>query len=219
MTQPLEQLHARDMTLADVDQVVALHQAAFPDYFMTGLGRGMLRQFYRQAVTDPSTFAAILEQTAGGRIIGLAVSTYNPAFHTKLMRRHLPPLICSLIRGVFTSKAIRQGLWNRLSFIKRFFRAQPDQGLAKAGIPPANGPEARFLDVAIHPDCRGGGNAEHLVQYITERVFQKDVARLGGSVFPENYGCLIMWKRLGWKVQKTAPRRVDVWIDREDRRK
>ena len=202
----------RDMTTADVPGVVDVHRACFPDYFMTGLGRGILTRFYRSAVESPACMAAVLE--FDGRIVGLAVGTLDPAFHTQLMRRHFIPFVAAILRGLFVSPAVRAGLWQRMSFVKRLFRPHRDPGPTGDGVPPAPGPEARFLDVAVHPDMRGGGNAERLVNYFADRLFEMGATRIGGSVFPENLASLILYKRIGWNVKRTGPRRVDVWIDR-----
>ena len=215
MMLPAGETRPRDMVLQDLDGVVALHKACFPDYFLTGLGPGILRRFYGLAIEDPSSFAAVLQVVETKQLVGLAVGTLNPGFHTQLMRQNLLRFGAAIVRGFFTSRAVRQGLWERLGFVRRLFRAQADRGLADAGVPPAAGPEARFLDVAVHPKWRGGRNAERLVEFFASRVLGAGAARLGGSVFPENLASLIMYKRLGWNVKKTGPRRVDVWIDRE----
>ena len=151
-----------------------------------------------------------------GSIIGLATSTLDPGFHTKLMRSHLFRFLKAVLQGVFTSDAVRQGIWRRFGFVKRLFRAKADSGLADAGIPPAKGIEARFLGVAVHPEYRGDRNAERLVEYFANRVFKAGAVRLGGSVFPENLASLILYKRLGWNVMKTGPNRVDVWVDHKE---
>lgn len=204
----------RDMRADEIDRVVELHRACFGDYFLTALGDGVLHGLYAQAVADPRSFATVLEEDQSGRLIGLAVGTLDPGFHTRLLRRKLPAFAWGIARGLATSPTIRRGLRERLGFAKKLFRAQADRGLADAGIPAAPGPEARFLDVAVHPERRGGRYAENLVTYFAQRVFQSEAARLGGSVRPENLASLILYKRLGWNVKKTAPRRVDVWIDR-----
>lgn len=206
----------RDMTAADLDRVVELHKACFPEYFLTGLGDRVVRRFYAEAVADPRSFAAVLEEDESRRLIGLAVGTLDPRFHTRLMRRHLAAFVLGTLRGLLLSAPVRRGLSERLVFIRRLFHAKPDTGLVDAGVPAARGPEARFLDVATHPERRGGRYGEYLVRYFTKRVFQSEAGRLGGSVRPENLASLILYKRLGWNVMKTAPNRVDVWCDRPE---
>lgn len=204
----------RDMTAADLDRVVELHKACFDGYFLTALGDGVLRQFYRQAVDDPRSCATVLEETESGRLIGLAVGSLDPAFHTKLMRRQFPRFAWAIASGAVVNPAVRRGLWERLGFAKRLFVSRGDTGLADAGIPPADGPEARCLDVALHPERRGGGYAEKLLAYLTQRIFETGAARFGGSLRPQNLPSMILHKRLGWNVKRTGPNRVDVWIDR-----
>ena len=207
---------ARDMTLADLPAIVELHKVCFSGYFLTGLGDGVLRRLYQQAIDDAESVACVLEVTSKTTLVGLAVGTLNSGFHSQLMRRNLSLFVYGVLRGMITRPEVRTGLADRLGFVNRLFRSQADRGLADAGIPPPTaGPEARFLDVAVHPSWRGGGHAERLVNFFAARVFAAGAGRLGGSVRPENLASLILYKRLNWNVQKTTPRRVDVWIDRE----
>jgi ribosomal protein S18 acetylase RimI-like enzyme len=206
---------ARDMTAADVPHVIALHKVCFDGYFLTALGDDVLSQFYMQAVKDAKSFAVVLAEEASGELVGLAVATLDPGFHTTLLRRHFVLFSAALIKGIFGSGVVRRGLRSRLRFIERLIHTKADSGLADAGVPPpSSGPEARFLDVAVDPDRRGGGYAELLVNYLTRRVFDAEAGRLGGSVRPDNVASLILYKRLGWNVRRTASHRVDVWIER-----
>ncbi len=204
----------RDLRNSDLDRVVKLHGVCFADYFLTGLGPNVMYRFYQSAVVDPLTVSAVMEDPEDGAIVGVAIGTLNPAFHTRLFRAHLPQFVWGLVRGLFTSTVVRQGITDRGTFFAKIFRARADDTLERSGVEKPERPEARFLDVAVHPDVRGGRTAERLVEYFAGRVFDRGAGRLGGSVKPANLGSLIMYKRLGWNVQKTGPDRVDVWTDR-----
>jgi ribosomal protein S18 acetylase RimI-like enzyme len=205
----------RQMTLRDVSAVAELHKVCFEGYFLTGLGDRVLRALYTLAVTDRRTFATVLEDCQTGQLIGLAIGTLNPGFFTQLMRRNFRLFVFALARGVLKEPAVRTGAFRRLGFVKRLLRPVPDHGSTDAGVPEAGGLEASFLDVAVHPDWRGGKHAESLVAYFSDEVFAGGAARLAGSVLPHNLASIILYKRLGWNVRRTGPRRVDVWIDRE----
>lgn len=204
----------REMLREDLPAVVELHRHCFPDYFLTGLGPGVLYQFYAAAVEDPRTIAAVLVEESKGDIVGLVVGTLNAAFHTNLMRSNLDRFALGLVRGLFLSRTVRQGLKDRLNFFSRLFRPKMDDTLERAGVPPTDMPEARLLDVATHEDWRGGRNAERLVDFFTDRMFTVGSGRVGATVRPGNIGSLILYKRLGWNTLRTAPDRIDVWLDR-----
>ena len=205
----------RDLAAGDIDKVVALHKDCFKEFFLTALGDRAIRCFYEAALADDGSVAVVLEETDPGAIVGVAVGTLNPAFHTNLFRRDWSVYVLGLLGGLVRSDIVRGGILERAPLMRRILEVNADDSLARAGVPePEFGPEARFLDVAVHPDVRGGRNAERLVEYFTERVFAKGAGRIGGSVKPNNLGSLILYKRLGWNVKKTSPQRFDVWFDR-----
>ena len=205
----------RLMTGADLPGVVELHKVCFEGYFLTALGDAAIGALYSRAVDDPKSVACVL-QDDDGHIQGLAVGTLNPAFHTGLLRRSFAAFAGGVVRGLFTEATVRKGIGERLGFVSKIFVARADDTLKKSGITPSELPEARFLDVAVHPDCRGGRHAERLVEFFASEVFRAGAGRLGGSVNPRNLASLILYKRLGWNVQKTGPDRVDVWVDRQE---
>jgi ribosomal protein S18 acetylase RimI-like enzyme len=204
---------AREMAAEDLAGVVSLHRLCFADYFLTGLGPGVLELFYRAAVEDPRSVAAVLE-APGKDIVGLCVGTLNPAFHGRLMRENLSAFALGIVRGLFTSSVVRRGIRQRVGFISKIFRPSMDDTLDRAGVPPAELPQARLLDVAVHPDWRGA-NAERLVEYFTARMFNVGAGRVGAAVMADNMASLILYKRLGWEFQRSSPSRVDVWVDRQ----
>ncbi len=202
------------MSGEDLPAVVELHRNCFPDYFLTGLGNNVLYHFYAAAVEDPRTVAAVLVDEQRGDVVGLVVGTLNPAFHTRLMRRNLDRFALGLIRGLFLSKTVRRGVRDRLNFVARILKPKMDDTLERSGVPTTDLPEARLLDVATHEAWRGGRNAERLVDFFLDRMFMIGAGRVGATVRPDNIGSLILYKRLGWNTLRTAPDRIDVWLDR-----
>lgn len=202
------------MLVEDLPGVVELHRHCFPDYFLTGLGPGALYCFYAAAVEDPRTVAAVLVEQSRGDIVGLVVGTLNPAFHTRLLRRNFDRFAIGLLRGLFTSTTVRQGVKSRLNFFARLFKPKMDDTLERAGVPATDLPEARLLDVATHANWRGGRNAEILVDFFVDRMLHVGAGRVGATVRPDNIGSLILYKRLGWNTMRTGPERIDVWLDR-----
>lgn len=205
--------HPRKMIKDDLKQAVKLHRECIPDHFSTGMGMQVLRFLYAQAVDDPKSIAAVLEMPGARNVIGIAVGTIDSNFEIKLMCRHPFSFLWGVLRGLFISPAIRQGIRRRLAIFNKAFLKKIDDETNKPDAFRSNVLEARFLYVAVYQDYRGGRNAERLVQYFTQCIFQIGATRLRGVVYPENLASLILYKRLGWNVKKTIPSRVDVWID------
>ncbi|WP_420174345.1 GNAT family N-acetyltransferase [Luteococcus sp. OSA5] len=74
---------------ADIDDVVALHRRAFPDFFLSQLGPNFLAQFYKGFLTDP-TSVTVVAHGEDGRVLGAVVGTTQPAgFFSRLLKRRL----------------------------------------------------------------------------------------------------------------------------------
>ena len=72
---------------ADVDAVVDAHIAAFPTFFLTTMGRGFLRTFYRAFVGEPSA-VALKAFDHSHEFLGFVVGTVEPAgFFKRLLKR------------------------------------------------------------------------------------------------------------------------------------
>lgn len=56
------------MRVGDLDDIVELHIACFPNYFITGLGRPFLREFYRESLNDIALVAVVDGVIAGSQL-------------------------------------------------------------------------------------------------------------------------------------------------------
>src|SRR5512141_836896 len=77
--EPLEAKH--------LDNVVRLHQEAFPNSFLTLLGPGFLHELYAGFMMDPLVIA-VVARLEDGTVLGSVVGPLNPnGFFSKLLRR------------------------------------------------------------------------------------------------------------------------------------
>jgi hypothetical protein len=68
---PLDQRH--------LSSVVSIHVKAFPDFFLSFLGAGFLREYYAAFLCDTSGLAFVAqEESACGRVLGVVVGTAQP---------------------------------------------------------------------------------------------------------------------------------------------
>ena len=75
------------VSAADAAPLARIHQAAFPDFFLSRLGQPFLVQFYLGYVTDP-TAVIVISRDSVGRPQGVVVGTTDPAgFYGRLLRR------------------------------------------------------------------------------------------------------------------------------------
>lgn len=209
------QTEARLMTDRDLGGVAAYHHACFPESLFTRLGTGATRCYYAQAIHDPSAVAVVLVETGSGRVAGAAIGTTEPGFRKRMMKRYPCTFARALVWGVLTNSEVRRGLRKRSDSGSMHGESGEDV-LAQFGIASPKGPEAFFMLVGVHPECRGGGNAEKLVRRFAGEVFERlGAGRIRGSVRADNLASLIMHKRLGWESVQISEHDFAVWIDRE----
>lgn len=80
-------LDIRSMNPETVQQVVAVHEEAFPDFFLTELGGKFLRLYYRSLAEAPEGIG-LVAVVEGGGVVGFAAGSTAPAgFYRTLLRR------------------------------------------------------------------------------------------------------------------------------------
>lgn len=98
---PQSDLQIRAMDSADLDAVVGVHQYAFPLFFLTRMGPGFLRAYYRTVLDFPGSIALVA--CAGGeavRVQGFAVGFHDPHLFYALFAQHRRRLLPSLALAV-----------------------------------------------------------------------------------------------------------------------
>lgn len=218
MTKGVDPPQPRKMTLSDLDQIAGLHRDCFPESIsiFSALSDDVIKQFYKQALEESECTVTVLEETDSGRIIGLAFGTTRPGFQGRFLRNHFLLFCWSLFKGLFVSKAVWKLVWLRLRKKTGPSLTEYDSDLADAGVPAPTGQEGLFVLVGVHPEWRGGGNAERLVKYFTTQMFEAGAARIRGAIRSDNLPSLILHKRLGWHIKKISADSISVWIDRSD---
>jgi len=141
----------------DVRPLARLHRAAFPGFFLTGLGEPFLAQFYRGFLADPSA-VAVVARDARGAVQGAVVGTVEPAgFFGRLVRRQWPGLVAASARAVL--RAPRSAA--------RLLRAVRYRG----GPAPAGA--ALLSSLCVTPAAQGRGLGGQLVDAWTSEVARR----------------------------------------------
>lgn len=89
-------MQPRHMQSFDIDAVVALHKRAFPGFFLTRMGDGFLKAYYRSVMDYDGRIALVLREQGTDRLLGFAVGFRDPAaFYAAFAsrKRSLFPLI------------------------------------------------------------------------------------------------------------------------------
>lgn len=207
---------ARNMKSSDLAQIAELHRNCFAPSIsiFSALSDDILKCYYKQVLEEPECVATVLEELGSGRLIGLAFGTTKPSIQKRFLHRHFIRLCWSIFKGFFTSASVRKLVWIRLRRKTGPSLGEYDSALADAGVPAPKGTEAFFTLVGVHKQWRGGGNAERLVRYFTNQMFQAGTVRIRGAIHPDNLASLILHKRLGFNIKKISAEEISVWIER-----
>lgn len=148
----------RDMNRDDLEAVIRVHLAAFPNFFLSFLGPRFLREFYGAVMGEGIAIVAIDE----GAIAGFAAGVTDPrGFYRRLLRRRLVPVAI----------AIAPALLRRPSTAARVVRRAFQRTAGE--IPP---PGAELMSLAVLPSRQQHGIGRTLVRAFLDRVRSRDVS-------------------------------------------
>jgi ribosomal protein S18 acetylase RimI-like enzyme len=86
-------IDVRPMTQRDLGDIVAIHRAAFPNFFLSFLGPRFLRVFYGFIASEGIAIVAL----ADGKLAGFVAGVLEPRqFYRRLMRRRFAPLVFAI---------------------------------------------------------------------------------------------------------------------------
>jgi ribosomal protein S18 acetylase RimI-like enzyme len=146
-------------TERDIEEIVAVHRDAFPDFFLTSLGERFLRRFYSAVGSDASALSFV--GYVDGRIAGFVVGTLQPSqFFRKLLLRQgmrfcIDALGALLRRPWFVGRRLLRGLTYR------------------GEAPELRGNSALVSSVAVLPSASGRGLATALLNAFCEAAARR----------------------------------------------
>jgi len=151
-----------DLAPSEIEALVALHQAAFPGFFLTSLGPRFLRALYRGFLESEKGVCAVAQ--AGQRLLGFAMGTAKPdSFFRVLLRK----------KGMSFAWAALPGLLQNPVFVVRkslsalFYRGERPKVMPGAGL---------LSSLAVSPHVAGKGIGQQLVS-----AFCEELARRGAD--------------------------------------
>lgn len=154
MTLSSEAQSYRLAKVADIPEIVAIHQAAFPGFFMTLLGPGFLERYYHLVMDFPDSVFWVKQGNTG--IEGFVCGFLKPGqFYSDMQRRRW-----SLLGSVLARISTHPRLFPRLiaSYLQAR-RSSHDQQLEGA---------CELSSIAVAPDAGGRGVGKGLVHAFIE---------------------------------------------------
>lgn len=141
------------MSTGDLASVVAIHLAAFPNFFLTFLGPRFLRELYGAVMRDGIALVA----TDGDKVAGFAAGLVgSKSFYRRLFRRRFVPV------GLAIAPAILRHPSTLLRVLRRASQRTTSEGAATRG--------AELMSLAVDPKEQRHGVGRALVEAFAERA-------------------------------------------------
>lgn len=150
--------HVRAATADDIPAIAAVHAEAFPGFFLSLLGPGFLRAYYRAVLRFDG--GRLYVAADAGRIVGFVAGFIDPARFYAAMKRNpwkfAWPLAVGLVRRPWlVGRAVA-----RVAAVVVHGRAAGDRAEA--------GSRAELSSLAVRPSSQGKGIGRRLVQTFLE---------------------------------------------------
>lgn len=153
----MSNINIRKAEISDLDGIIAIHQQAFSDFFLTTLGNRFLKLYYTCMCNckDAVTLCAVED----GEIKGFATSSYySHGFNTSLIKKNLFKFGLMGLELVFTKpKAILRLVMNL-------------DKKAESNAVEDNGKYAELYSIAVKPGNQGSGIGKKLLIATEEDV-------------------------------------------------
>jgi GNAT superfamily N-acetyltransferase len=147
-----------------IPQLVALHTAAFPGFFLTSLGPAFLRLLYTGFAREHEGICLVVE--SHGILAGFAAGTTAPdKFFSRLLRRRALAFALAALPGLLSNPLFAA----RKCLGALFYRGEQPAGLANAAL---------LSSLAVSPAFSGQGIGQQLVLAFAEEARRQGCSSL-----------------------------------------
>lgn len=188
--------------------MVAAHIAAFPGEFLSLLGPGFLRSFYKFYNGHANGISIVVIDRQTRRVMGL-VTGGDPDLRPQFLRSHLLRFVATSFCKALLHHRVRMRLlehfYNALSIIARKLPLLPAN---RKKIEPPKDPDgtwSNLLSICTHPDFRSRGVAIALMKAFRDESKHRGYKTMRLSVHNDNVAAIALYKKAGWKALLTVP--------------
>ena len=130
--------------IEDIEGIVAIHQAAFQDFFLTRLGKRFLKLYYSTFINSGKGVVYCAEKD--NTIVGFSATSYNSkGFNSALIKKNLLKYGIEALCLLFTKpKAV-------IRLVKNLDKGSKDSEIKDEGQ------YAELYSIAVSPSCQGEG--------------------------------------------------------------
>ena len=170
----------------DIADIVAIHIKAFPDFFLTTLGEGFLKLYYRSVLR--SSDGVLLVGQADGETTGFCAGTMLSAgFNKRLIKNHFMGYVGQGTKLLFTHPL---RIWH---LFKNMTKENADVG--------DKGDYAELLSIGVDPNKQGGGVGKKMLIALEEEVNRRGGTKLSLTTdYVNNEKAIGFYHSLGYEV-------------------
>lgn len=175
----------RKATRNDIEAIVRVHEAAFPDFFLTKLGTSFLRLYYNSVMNHKD--GVLLACKMDGILIGLCAGTVLSAgFNSKLIKANIIKFGIESMKILFTKpKAL-------IHLIKNMSKEDSSAG--------DDGNYAELLSIAVDPKVQRSGAGKAMLLELEKLIKEKGGERLSLTTdYEDNEKAIGFYKSLGYE--------------------
>lgn len=194
-------MNIREVQARDIEQMVSVHLAAFPGFFLTMLGPAFLRLLYRGFINNQDGVCFIAENKGG--IIGFVAGTINPEdFFANMLRRYW---------WAFTLASMPALLRSPIFFGKRLVRAVWYRG----DMPKSSKRGALLSSIAVTPEASRSGVGKRLIEKFCQEIMNagEDYVYLTTDQ-AENESVNTFYKKQGFYIESSFEKSPGRWMYR-----
>ena len=172
-------------TINDIDVIVRVHEAAFPNFFLTQLGTAFLTLYYKSVMYHKDSVLLVCKMD--GTTIGLCAGTVLSAgFNTKLIKANLFRFGWESIKILLTKPKALIRLMKNMS--------KEDSSVSD------DGNYAELLSIAVDPKVQRSGAGKTMLLELEKVIKEKGGERLSLTTdYEDNDKAVSFYKSLGYE--------------------
>lgn len=195
----------RDITIQDLALIAIVHQTAFPQSALTGLGHQAIKRYYHWLLTGPHPLIIAQGAEVDGKLTGFIFAGKFQGATTGFVSRHKFLLaFCvlahiGLLRKPLFRHRLRTGLilLGRKLFKKTLPAPSPSENLELAKVIAL--PYCSILAIAVDPNQQRAGLGWMLMQHTEKVAWERNYPQMLLTVHEHNKPAVEFYQKHGYK--------------------
>lgn len=178
-------IEIREALATDIERIVAVHNAAFKDFFLTSLGSRFLALYYRSVLMHPRGILLVSDNGEG--IMGFCAGTMLSAgFNSNLIKTNFIDYTIEGMKLLFTNPV---SIWH---LFKNFSKEDINFG--------DKGEYAELLSIGVDPNIQRSGAGKSMLLALEEEVKKRGGKQLSLTTdYYDNDKAIGFYHSLGYK--------------------